>query len=237
VARLQNTPTHAEDRGADRLLPIVEPKLEGEIAVRRQLAGDHPPAAALGTPRRDAEPADAGSSTGVATAPVEVGQFERIEDYLRAFLEGESFRSAHPLACGRWVVAWEMVWCADNRAKVIALGQRARTAMLAFAESMVERCVPLAIDANWPELLAGATQRPEPVDGLLTITQAYRRQLGEERFALLQSLLDDWRSLLERVERHGRGSQAVSERLRWEDGRRLVLFTALVMVETDRSFA
>jgi hypothetical protein len=237
VARLQNTPTGAEDRGANRLLPILEPELEGEIAARRQPAADRPSRAPQGTILREAEASEAGPGAGVATAPVEVGEFERIEDYLRAYLEDERFRSAHPLACGRWVVAWEMLWCADSRTKVIAVGQRARTAMLAFAASMVERCAPLAMDANWPELLAGATQHQEPVDGLVTITEAYRRELGEERCAILQSLLDDWRSLLERVERHGRPPQPPGERLRWEDGRRLVLFTALVMVETDRSFS
>jgi hypothetical protein len=237
VARLQNTPARAEDRGANRLPPVLEPELEGEIAARRQLAADGPLGAAPGTISRDADAGAASSRADLAPVPVGVGEFERVEDYLRAYLEGELFRAAHPLARGRWVVAWEMLWCADSHAKVIALGERARTAMLAFAASMVERCVPLAMDANWPEVLAGATQRPEPVDGLATITEAYRRELGEERTTLLRSLLEDWRSLLERVERHGRASRPDGERLRWEDGRRLVLFTALVMVETDRSFA
>jgi hypothetical protein len=234
VARLQNTPARAGHAGANRSLPILEPELEGEIAARRQLEVDRARGAAQGTILGDTEPSD---TRAAAPAPVEVVEFERIEDYLRAYLESEGFRSAHPLACGRWVVAWELLWCADSRAKVMAVGQRARTAMLAFAASMLERSVPLAMDANWPELLAGPPQSPEPVDGLVTITEASRRELGEERYAILQSLLEDWRSLLERVERHGEASQAVGERLRWEDGRRLVLFTALVMVETDRSFA
>ena len=237
MARLQNIPTRAGEPGANRSLPVLEPELEGQIAARRQVETARASRTTQATMLRDAEPAQASSPAGVATAPVEVGGFERIEDYLRAYLESERFRSNHPLACGRWVVAWEMLWCADSRAKVIAVGQRARTAMLAFCSSMVDRCAPLTMDANWPELLAGTPRRPEPVDGLAAITEGCRRELGEERCAILQSLLDDWRSLLEQVERHGRDSQPAGERLRWEDGRRLVLFTALVMVETDRSFA
>jgi hypothetical protein len=237
VARLQNISTRAGEPGANRSLPILEPELEGEIAARSRLEVDRAAGATQASILGSAGAAQASSPAGVASAPVEVGGFERIEDYLRAYLEGERFRSSHALACGRWVVAWEMLWCADTRAKVIAVGQRARTAMLAFSSSMVERCAPLAIDANWPELLAGAPRRPEPVDGLMTITQAHRRELGEERFEILQSLTADWRSLLESVERHDRASRPVGERLRWEDGRRLVLFTGLVMVETDRSFA
>jgi hypothetical protein len=138
-----------------------------------------------------------------------------VEDYLRAYLEDERFRSTHPLACGRWIVAWEMLWCADSRTKVIAVGQRAREAMHAFSISL----------------------RPDPVDGVAGVVGAYREQLGDERSELLGGLLEHWRALAESVSRHEHGMPAGAERLRWEDGRRLALFTALVMVEIDRSFA
>lgn len=237
MARVQNTPARAGDRLTDHLPPILEPELEGEIAARRQLVREGARGVRAHTIPGPAGPTEGSSRAAVAPDLVEVGEFERIEDYLRAYLEGERFRSAHPLACGRWVVAWEMLWCAESRAKVIAVGHRASAAMQAFTASMLERCMAMAMDPNWPELLAGAPQRSEPEEGLLTITEAYRRELGEERFMLLRSLLDDWPALLERVQRHEHGSPAGGERLRWEDGRRLVLFTALVMVETDRSFA
>jgi hypothetical protein len=50
-------------------------------------------------------------------------------------------------------------------------------------------------------------------------------------------LLEPWRALGEKLQRHEQGAQPPDERLRWEDGRRLVLLTALAMVEFDRSFA
>jgi hypothetical protein len=213
---------------------ILEPKLEGEIAIRRRPAGARTLSALATAPP---QPGAAPPSARPPQAPVEIADFECVEDYLRAYLEDERFRSTHPLACGRWIVAWEMLWCADSRTKVIAVGQRAREAMHAFSASLVEASTPLAMDTGWPELLAESARRPDPVDGVAGVVGAYREQLGEERSELLGGLLEHWRALAESVSRHEHGVPAGAERLRWEDGRRLALFTALVMVEIDRSFA
>jgi hypothetical protein len=217
-------------------LAILEPLLEGEIAIRREPAGDGRGPAQLDTITEHIGSAATSPPRG-ARSPVSVADFERIEDYLRAYLEDELFRSAHPLAYGRWLVAWEMLWCADTRAKVIAAAQRTPAAIQAFASSLLERGTPLAMDPHWPELLADGSRRPDPLDGLTSVADAYREQLGDERSELLGRLLEHWRALLLSVRRHDDRSRPPGERLHWEDGRRLVLFTALVMVEFDRSFA
>jgi hypothetical protein len=172
-----------------------------------------------------------------AQAPpaVALEDFERIEDYLRAYLESERFRSSHPLACGRWLVAWEMLWCADSRAKVLAVGGRADAAMGAFAISLLERDAMLASYPQWPDLLADGSSPAEPLEILSAFTSSYRTELGEERRELLEGLFEHWRALAEAMRRHREGAPGTGERVRWEDGRRLALFTALVMVEIDRS--
>jgi hypothetical protein len=109
--------------------------------------------------------------------------------------------------------------------------------MQTFSVSMLEHCMHLNIDPQWPEVLADGSQRPDPLDGLTSIAEAYGEQLGAGRSQLLRGLLEPWRALSEMLQRHEHVSQPVDERLCWEDGRRLVLFTALVMVEFDRSFA
>ncbi|MCW3026968.1 MAG: hypothetical protein JWN81_179 [Solirubrobacterales bacterium] len=236
VARLQKTPIPADSPRVNRPLAILEPLLEGEIAIRRQPAGDGRGPAQLDTSREQIGSA-ATSPPRRSRVPVSVTDFQRIDEYLRAYLEDERFRSAHPLAYGRWLVAWEMLWCADTRARVIAVAHRTPAAMQAFASSLLERCTPLAMDPHWPDLLADGSRRPDPLDGLTSVADAYREQLGEDRSELLGGLLEHWRALLLGVRRHDDRSQPPAERLHWEDGRRLVLFTALVMVEFDRSFA
>jgi hypothetical protein len=216
---------------------LLEPQLDGGIDARRMLAGSARSGTAQLTLPRAQTAEEARPRAHPSEPRVELEDFERIEDYLRAYLESERFRSTHPIACGRWIVAWEMLWCADSRAKVLALGQRARDAMQAFSASMLELCTPLAMDSRWPELLAEGSRRSDPLDGLISVTETYRQQLGEERYGLLCGLLESWVALHETLRSHEQASQQADRRLRWEDGRRLVLLTALVMVETDRSFA
>jgi hypothetical protein len=209
---------------------ILEWPPEGEVELGQQTPrGQAARAAAFEMPGRRSA-ADAG---GGADSPPRAADHVLLEDYLRAYLEDQRFRSAHPLGRGRWVVAWEMLWCADSRAKVIAVGQRARTGMQAFSVSMLERCMPLVMDSHWPQ----ESQGTGPLDGLASIAEAYAEQLGPGRRQLLLDLLGPWGALSDKLQRHEQGSQPPDERLHWEDGRRLVLFTALVMVEFDRSFS
>jgi hypothetical protein len=235
VARLQQTPIPADPAEVSESVAIVEAQREGEIAIRRQLPGERGarPAAVEIPGERMA----AGAPAPRADSPIRSADHARIEEYLRAYLEDERFRSAHPLACGRWIVAWEMLWCADSRSKVIAVGQRASDAMHAFSASMQQRCMPFAMDSHLPDPLVDGSQRPGPLNGLASITDAYGEQLGARRSQLLREMFEPWRALSGKLQRHEQGSQPPDERLRWEDGRRLVLFTALVMVEFDRSFA
>jgi ribosomal protein S15P/S13E len=234
VARLQKTPVAADSTGVSPFAAFLEPQLEGEIAIHRRHAG----AASLQRLETAARPPGAiPAPAPPQAAPPAAEDFERIEDYLRSYLEDEHFRMTHPLACGRWIVSWEMLWCADSRAKVIAVGQRAREAMQAFGSSLLEACAPLAMDPRWPELLAERATRGDLLDAVGGVLDAYGEQLGSERSELLAGLLEHWRALAEHVRRHEQDQQAAAGRLRWEDGRRLVLLTALVMVEVDRSFA
>src|SRR5207302_9333555 len=113
---------------------------------------------------------------------------------------------------GRWLVAWEMLWCADSRAKVISIAWRARDAMNAFSTSLLERCVPLAMDPHWPDLLAGDSTRPDPLDGLASVTDAYRDELGAQRSELLGGLLEHRRALLQSVRRQEQAAQTPGER-------------------------
>lgn len=212
------------------LAAILEPQLDGEIAIKRRRAASP----SVDPPETVGRPPAAAPSPH-PHAPPDLGDFERIEEYLRSYLEDERFRSTHPLACGRWIVAWELLWCADSRAKVIAVGQRAREAIQAFGVSLLEACTPLAMDARWPELLTERARRTGPLEAVIGVTEAYGEELGHERSELLGGLLEHWRALSEELGGHEDGSRP--ERLRWEDGRRLVLFTALVMVEVDRSFS
>ena len=72
-------------------------------------------------------------------------------------------------------------------------------------------------------------------DDLSAVVEANRPRLGDSRCEFLASLFDYWRVLSRVVQPAENDALEPSELMRWEDGRRVVVFTALVMVEVDRS--
>ncbi len=150
--------------------------------------------------------------------------FERVEDYLHAYLEDERFRSRYPLAHERWRDASAMLWRADSTAKVIGVARTAREAMRDFA------CVLV----GWRAPHASLPDSTDTMLRLASVVERYRRQVGEERCGMQEALLYFWNAVCNTVERHEHPAQRMHGRLRWEDGRRVVTLTALVMVEIDR---
>ena len=155
-----------------------------------------------------------------------VEDFDRVEDYLRAYLADQRFRSAYPAAYERWSEAATMLYGAGSKEGILAAGRKAREAIQEFARILADS-------------RGGAVSTPDSAgaeaDLLSSLIETYRPQLAESRCELLKSLLAYWRGLEEAVHRHERPAQDAGEPLRWEDGRRIVVFTALVMVEVDRS--
>jgi hypothetical protein len=157
---------------------------------------------------------------------IRVEDFERIEDYLGAYLGDERFKSRYPHAQERWSQTWATLWQADSREKLIAVAAEAREVMWEFACALGERNAAAE----------GSPDATEMVERLSELVEMRRPELGDSRCRLLQALFGYWQALNEVVQSHrALGAQRVRERLTWEDGRRLVVLTALVMVEVDRS--
>lgn len=162
-----------------------------------------------------------------------VEDFERIEEYLCAYLEQERFTSTYPRAEQRWSDAWAMLWRANSTDKVIAVADEACEAMSEFACALVDLHEPHPADRHSTRTLehcSGTLER------LSAVIEMYRPALGDSRCGLLRTLFDYWQALGDVVARHREHRRGrVIERLTWEDGRRVVVLTALVMVEIDRS--
>jgi hypothetical protein len=164
----------------------------------------------------------AGPSDGLVEPRPRVEDFTAVEEYLRAYLQAEGFKAVYPRAYERWSEASTMLWRADSRESLLRVGNGAHGAIREFAG--VLSGAPLAAGAD-----STATQ------ARLSATIGTRSsELADSRREFLDGLFDYWRTLFTLVQRH-EGAPAVGECLRWEDARRVVVLTALVMVEVDRS--
>jgi hypothetical protein len=151
-----------------------------------------------------------------------VEDFDRVEDYLQAYLADERFTSAYPPAYERWSEAVTMLYRAGSKDGILAAGRKAREAIREFARILAESRGP-------------CVAAPDEGDGLSSLIETCRPWLADSRCELLRSLLAYWRALADVVHRHEQDAQEAGRPLTWEDGRRIVFLTALVMVEIDRS--
>jgi hypothetical protein len=163
-------------------------------------------------------------------APVEhrvrAEDFERVEDYLRAYLEDERFRSAYLPAYERWSDAATMLYSADSKDSVLIAGERARESIEEFVRAFA------ASHDGWA---SNGQSTGMPPDGVSAVIDSCRPGAGDARCEFLQSLFAYWLVLSDVVERQRHSGQALEKPLRWEDARRVVVLAALVMVEIDRS--
>ncbi len=171
--------------------------------------------------------------TRAAAPSPRVEDFERIEDYLRAYLVQERFTSQYPRAAQRWSQVWAMLWRANSTDRVVAVADRAYEVMSEFVAALVDLHELHPVDPGWTGALG---DRDATLERLASVIESCRPALGDGRCALLQTLLDYWQALSDSVQRHREHRAGrVLGRLTWEDGRRVVVLTAMVMVEIDRS--
>jgi hypothetical protein len=158
---------------------------------------------------------------------LQVDQFAGLEAYLGACVSHERFRSAYLPAHERWFEALAILYGEGSTDTVLAAGDKAREALREFACAIAEPQYPHPWESNSTE----AT-----LDCLHVLTETYRLQLGDARCELLQALFEHWQALSDGLDWHVHDGVMVREAPRWEDAWRVVILTALVMVEIDRSF-
>jgi len=145
-----------------------------------------------------------------------------VDAEIRVFLDGSAFMESFPGAYALWREAEQELWGAENLAQMTRLGHTCREALQEFATSLAQRC---GVEV--------------PADRAMTV-QAIRavlgtRRLGETHQAFLDALLTYWGTVSDLVQRQEHGAAREKEPLTWEDARRVVFQTVIVMFEIARS--
>ncbi|HEV2772366.1 MAG TPA: hypothetical protein VGV57_06000 [Thermoleophilaceae bacterium] len=154
-----------------------------------------------------------------------VDSIDQVEHEMRSLLDSKRFRSIYSTALDRWAEAVDLLWSANAPRELTTIGHKAREAMMAFATALVERHKP-------PEY---AREASKTVDRVRAVLQMYRSSMSYKHVALLDALLPYWGTSVDLVQRQEHGAEREGEELTWEDGRRVVLQTAVVMLEVHRA--
>jgi hypothetical protein len=147
------------------------------------------------------------------------------EETITRYIQGEDFGRRHPIAYQRWAEAAALLWGEDAQTEMTTIGHKTREAAQEFVASLVQQHA--VTDAP--------TDPAKTVARLKAVIAKHRERLGEARHDLLNALVTYWGEVNDLLQRQEHGGQKEREPLTWEDGRRAVFHTVIVMYEIDRT--
>jgi hypothetical protein len=146
---------------------------------------------------------------------------QRQEESVRSLLESDVLKAAAPVAYEKWAEAERLLWSANSSNELSTIGHKLREALQDFATALVETHGPAVVN----------TDPTKTLDRLSAVIKQHHPGLGERQRRLFDALFEYWRVTIELIQRQEHGGQKEGEPLEWEDGRRAVLQTAVVMFE------
>jgi hypothetical protein len=152
---------------------------------------------------------------------------ERVESRVTRYLETDQFQQKYARAYRKWKHADTLLWESDSELQLTTIGHLCREAIQEFATSLVNNHQVTEVDENVAHDIAR----------IRAVIELYANQLGEREKECLITLISYWRAVSGLVQRQEHGSNHVSRPLDWEDGRRVVFQTAIVMFEVETSLS
>lgn len=139
----------------------------------------------------------------------------------REYLESESFRRRHEGSVAKWQEAERLLWSADSQQAATTIGHLCREAMQLFAGELIQS--------------SGVDGDPDPQKTVSRVRVVLAARIASDsRRAVAEALIVYWGAVADLTQRQEHGGQRDKAALTWEDSRRTVTQTLMVMYELDR---
>lgn len=161
------------------------------------------------------------------STPEQDARVERVEHELQHYLDSAAFRRRHPAAYEKWSQAAAKLWSSDSEREWTSIGHLCREAVQEFAANLVEQFQPPGAPGDRQKTVARVR---------VTLDQQQARLASTEK-PFLEALMTYWGAVNDLIQRQEHGGQREGNPLVWEDARRVVFQTVVVMYELDRSLA
>lgn len=149
---------------------------------------------------------------------------KRVQQSVVEYLSTDQFQNRHSKAFQKWQAAEQLLWNTDSDEQLSAIGHFCREAVQEFAESLV---VQFKL-SDAPEDKALTKLR------LKAVVKRQSSAIPSTALPFLDALIVYWETIIDLVQRQAHAGQREKEPLVWEDARRLVFQTGIVMFEIDR---
>lgn len=147
-----------------------------------------------------------------------------VESEAREYIDDFDFKDRYEITYKKWIEADELLWQSDSNEKLTQIGHLCRESVQEFTEVLTH---DLNLDETYPA-------KTKTIARLKLIIEHLSNKLGETGRQFLDSLLSYWRSINDLIQKQEHGAQKEGKQLIWEDGRRVVFQTLIVMYEIDR---
>ncbi len=152
---------------------------------------------------------------------------EQIQQDMVRYLDTEIFQQRYPATYRKWSEAAERLWSSDSEQQLTTIGHLCREAMQEFATALVER----------HKAAGRGSGQAHDVARIRVVLNQHAAKLGTTVAPFLDALLAYWGTVSDLVQRQEHGGQKEGRPLVWEDGRRVVFQTAVLMFEIDRALS
>jgi len=145
----------------------------------------------------------------------------KLEEKVINYLGADHFKKQYARAFEKWASASNKLWSADSEKQLTEIGHLCREAMQEFVTVLVDEFKPPQVD----------TDKAHTVARLKALTKLKTKQLGTTLTPFLEALIAYWGTVSDLVQRQEHASMKEGKPLVWEDGRRVIFQTAIVMFE------
>ena len=152
---------------------------------------------------------------------------ERISSEIKTYIESDNFKRKYPKAYQKWIEAETMLWATDSEKQSTTIGHLCREAVQEFADVLFTNYKSPEIDEN----------KANVINRMRIVLDLQKRSLGETEKPFLDALLNYWGTIHDLIQRQEHGSQREKAILIWEDSRRVIFQTLIVMYEVDKALS
>ena len=150
---------------------------------------------------------------------------QRIETSTREYLEGTRFFDRFPAVARKIQDAEKVLWDEQAAERVTTVGHLCREALQEFATALVKKVQPQSVDPD----------KAKTVARLKSVVNAVAPKLGDTTADFLAALISYWGTVSDLVQRAEHAAAKEGTPLEWEDARRIVFQSFLIMYEVDRA--
>ncbi len=148
---------------------------------------------------------------------------ERVERTIRNYLNAHDFQKKYPKAFKKWSAAENLLWETDSQQQLTTIGHLCRESVQEFTDTLIDQFQP----PNAP------TEKSKTLNRLKAVLDLESDKLGSKEKLFLEALLEYWESIIGLIQRQVHDVQKEGQELIWEDARRVVFQTMVVMFEID----